>query len=264
MLSSSLSRRVCVSLLVLVMGVAACKSNSDADQKVALSVFAASSLTEAFGELERGFEALHPTVDVQVTFSGSQILRLQIEQGAAAAVFASANESHMQSLIEGGLVEQAQVFGRNELVVIVPTDNPAGIDSFADLNEASRLVIGTDNVPVGIYTRQVFKQARAVYGENFVDAVLDRVVSQESNVRLVRAKVELGEADAAVVYRTDALASDRVQIVPIPDALDAPVNYTIGALSSAESDVAQAFVSYVLSRGGREVLARHGFTTEGE
>lgn len=264
MLSSTLPRRICACFLVLAVVAAGCKSSSEADQKVELPVFAASSLTEAFGDLEREFEALHPTVDVQVTFSGSQILRLQIEQGARADVFASANESHMQSLITGGLVEQAQVFGRNELVVIVPTDNPAGIDSFADLNEASRLVIGTDNVPVGIYTRQVFKQARAVYGEEFVDAVVDRVVSEESNVRLVRAKVELGEADAAVVYRTDALASDRIQIVPIPDALSAPANYTIGALSRAQSDVARAFVSYVLSSEGREVLARHGFMTEGQ
>jgi len=201
-------------------------------------------------------------VDVQLTLAGSQVLRLQIEQGASADVFASANESHMQALVDAGDVLRSQTFARNELVVIVPTSNPAGIESFDQLIRGSRIVIGTDNVPVGVYTRQILDNARAQLGEGFVAAVRRRVVSEESNVRLVRAKVEMGEADAAVVYRTDAVSSERVRIVPIPEALDVRAAYPIGVLArSRHATEAAAFIDYVLSPPGRRVLGRHGFVT---
>lgn len=265
MAPSASTRRLFLGLAIVLLGLASCKPRREASEKTELAVFAASSLTEAFGDLERGFEASHPDVDVQLTFAGSQVLRLQIEQGAAVDVFASANESHMQALVDHRLVEAPRVFARNELVVIVPTRNPAGIESFSDLTGASRLVIGTDNVPVGIYTRQALERARAELGDTFVTQVLGRVVSEESNVRLVRAKVELGEADAAIVYRTDAASSEQVRVVSIPDPLNVRASYPIGALTrAAHGPDAQAFVAYVLSPQGREVLARHGFVTEGE
>lgn len=241
-------------------GFVGCASGREASEKTELAVFAASSLTEAFGELERGFEASHPDVDVRLTFAGSQVLRLQIEQGAAVDVFASANESHVQALVEQDLVGEPRVFARNELVVIVPTSNPAGIESFSDLAEASRLVIGTDNVPVGIYARQVLDRARGELGDAFVARVLGRVVSEESNVRLVRAKVELGEADAAIVYRTDAVSSEHVRVIPIPDGINVSARYPIGGSTrAAHGPEARAFVAYVVSPEGREILARHGF-----
>ncbi len=251
----------CVGLVSLAL--LGCRSKEDPPERTELLVFAASSLTEAFGDLERGFETAHRGVDVRLTFAGSQVLRLQIEQGAAASVFASANERHMQALVDQDLVAEAQVFARNELVVIVPSSNPAGIERFAQLGEASRLVIGTDNVPVGIYTRQALERARTQLSDAFVTRVLERVVSEESNVRLVRAKVELGEADAAIVYRTDAASSQRVGVVPIPEGINVHASYPIGVLpGGAHGPEARAFIAYVVSPTGREILARHGFLTD--
>ncbi len=240
-----------------------CKADQSEPRKVKLSVLAASSLTEAFYDLERGFEAAHPNVDVELTFAGSQVLRLQIEQGALVDVFASADESHMQSLVDSGHITAPQVFAQNELVVIVPLNDPLGIDAFSDLGKASRIVIGTENVPVGIYTRKLLARAASALGDEFVAGVEEHVVSEESNVRLVRAKVEMGEAEAAVVYRTDAAAPDRVRIVPIPSDLNVRARYPIGTgARAADPRQAEQFVTYVRSATGREVLRRRGFVTE--
>ncbi|MFW6198359.1 MAG: molybdate ABC transporter substrate-binding protein [Acidobacteriota bacterium] len=226
-----------------------------------LSVFAASSLTEAFRQLEEGFEAAHPDIDVRLTFSGSQVLRLQLEQGAVADVFASANERHMDALVDAGMVSYSRVFAHNELVVVVPPDNPASVDSFPELPRAERLVIGTEGVPVGIYTRQLLDRAGAELGEEFVARLRDSVVSEEANVRLVRAKVELGEADAAIVYRTDATVSDRVKVVAVPESLNVRASYFIGPITASGNPAADRFIAYVLSEEGRRALEDHGFVT---
>lgn len=245
----------------LALASVACGSAGSAPERIPLSVFAASSLTESFQQLEEGFERAHPAVDVQLTFAGSQVLRLQLEQGATADVFASANPAHVEALAEAGLVSSSQTFARNELVVIVPPTNPAGIRSFAELPRASRIVIGTDTVPVGAYTRELLDRASARLGAEFTAAVESRVVSEEGNVRLVRAKVELGEADAAIVYRTDAAASDRVTVVEIPEPLGVRARYPIASITgSPRGPEAAAFIEHVRSEDGRRTLTQHGFS----
>ena len=229
----------------------------------ALSVYAASSLTDAFGALETVFESAHPGVEVSITYAGSQVLRLQIEQGAAADVFASANPEHMQALLDAGLVAESVVFAHNDLVIITPPDNPAGIESLEDLPDASRLVLGTSNVPVGRYAREVLRLAAPTHGEGFEAMVLSRVVSEESNVRLARAKVELGEADAAIVYRTDAGSSDRVHVVEIAREVNVIADYPVGVLRDAAApELARAWVALLSSAEGKAVLAGHGFIVE--
>lgn len=246
----------------ILFAAGACGTDDSAG-RTPLSVFAASSLTESFQELERGFERSHPEIDVQISFAGSQVLRLQIEQGAAADVFASANEDHARALEEAGLLAPSRTFAHNELVVIVPRDDPAGIETFADLPRAERLVVGTDAVPVGAYARQLLQRAEHRLGPEFSAAVQSHVVSKETNVRLCRAKVELGEADAAIVYRTDAVASERVVAVPIPEDLGVRASYPIAAVNgSTHPAEATAFIDYVLSEEGRATLDRHGFTTD--
>lgn len=243
-----------------VVGVMACRSEAKPARSNALSVFAASSLTEAFEELEQRFEQEHRGVDVQLTFAGSQVLRLQLEQGAQADVFASANAEHMGALARAGVVAQSATFAQNELVVVVPKGNPAGINHFSELGHAQRLVLGTDNVPIGTYARAVFERATSRYGEEFKTEVYSHVVSEESNVRLLRAKVELGEADAAVVYRTDAAASDRVRMVPIPAELNVRASYPIGLLAHArQPDLARRFIAFVRGPAGQGILQAHGF-----
>ncbi len=228
-----------------------------------LRVFAASSLTEAFGDMAGAFETSHPDTEVVLAFAGSQVLRLQIEQGAPADVFASADPRHMESLVREGLVTGQRVLAENELVVIVPQHNPSRIEAFADLARAERLVIGTPHVPVGAYAREALRRAGAAGGlPGFESEVLGRVVSEESNVRLVRAKVELGEADAAIVYRTDA-APGRVQTVRVPPGANVRARYLIGVVAGAENAAGgERWAGFVASPEGRRILSRHGFLTD--
>lgn len=230
----------------------------DTPQRATVAVFAASSLTDAFRAVEAEFEAAHPGVDVQLTFAGSQSLRLQIEHGAEAAVFASADLDHIEALVTAGRIERALPLAHSRLVVIVPAANPAGLRRFADLPRAERLVIGAESVPVGRYARQMLERAAAELGPAFADAVRGRVVSEALNVRLARATVELGEADAAIVYRTDAIGSDRVHAIEIPEALSVSARYAIGLVEPSHAE-ARRFVDFVRGPAGRAAMARHGF-----
>lgn len=259
------SPRAVAWLAVALLALAACKDREAAPEpppRAELLVYAASSLTEAFGDIERAFEAAHPSVDVVLHFAGSQVLRLQIEHGAAADVFASANPEHMAALVRDGWITGDGVFARNGLVVIVPkdADGPGAVASFDDLPRAGRVVIGSEAVPVGLYTRRMLAAAAEVRGAAFAEAVRARVVSEESNVRLVRAKVEMGEADAAIVYRTDAAASDRVRALPVPAAFDVAASYHIGVVAASKrADAARAFIDFVRSPAGRALLEARGF-----
>jgi len=228
-------------------------------EREVLRVFAASSLTEAFQELAGAFEAAHPEIDVVPIFAGSQVLRLQIEQGARADVFASADQRHMDALVRAGLVTGGRVFAGNELVVIVPSDNPAAITAFADLPRARRLVIGTEHVPAGRYARMALQRAAGRHGADFEAAVLKSVASEESNVRLARAKVELGAADAAIVYRTDAVPG-RVHVIPLPDGVNVRADYLMGALTAAANpEGAKLWMDFAASPAGQDIMTRRGF-----
>jgi molybdate transport system substrate-binding protein len=228
-----------------------------------LTVFAAASLREVFDDLGKAFEAKNAGVKVRVSYAGSQELRTQIEHGAKADVFASADLKHMAALEKGGQVAASRVFTRNEPVIVVPKGNPAGVRALADLPKAKRLVIGTPEVPIGNYTLQILDKASAKLGKDFKDKVLAQVVSRELNVRQVLAKVTLSEADAGVVYRTDAMtAGDKVEVVAIPADVNVIAEYPIAALKGApQPKLAQAFVDLVLSAEGQKRLAAAGFTS---
>ena len=224
-----------------------------------LRVFAASSLTEAFQEMAEAFEAAYPRIDVVPVFAGSQVLRLQIEQGARADVFASADQRHLEALARAGLVTGSRVFAGNELVVIVPRDNPAAIAAFADLPRARRLVIGTEHVPAGAYARAALKRAATRHGADFEAAVLGSVASEESNVRLARAKVELGVADAAIVYRTDAVPG-RVRVIPLPRGVNVRADYLMGTVTGTANPAgAELWLDFAASQAGQDILTRRGF-----
>lgn len=243
--------------LLAAAAVAGC--GGDGDGRRPLKVFAASSLADAFREMETAFEASHPDIDVGLVFAGSQVLRLQIEQGAAADIFASADRAHLESLERAGRLSGYRHFAGNELALIVPRANPAAIESFADLPRAERLVIGTAHVPVGTYAREALHRASRRLGEEFASSVLSRVVSEESNSRLVRAKVELGVADAAIVYRTD-VAPGRVRAIPVPPDANVRANYLMGAVADAANpEGAARWIGFVASPAGREILKRRGF-----
>lgn len=248
----------------LVLGLVAlglgCRSGAEGP----LQIYAASSLTEAFDALAERVEA-RTAVPVDLTFAGSQVLRHQIERGAPAELFASANPDHVGALVSQGLFTGKRAFATNEVVIIVPLNGASKVESFEDLAKLDRIVIGTDNVPIGRYTRQLFARAEAELGAEVVGRVRAKIVSEESNVRLVRAKVELGEADAAFVYRTDAQASARVRLVPLPSALQVRARYELAVASSpAHAARAQRFLQVMETPQGQAVLVEHGFTPEGQ
>lgn len=256
--------RSIVGALLLVVLAGGCTGTPARDEQATLSVFAASSLTDVMSEVTATFERTHPDIDLQVTFAGSQVLRLQIEQGASVDVFASANDAHMDALEDGGYVLRSRPLATTDLVVIVPRDNPAGIERFDQLARAERIVVGTRFVPIGAYTDAVLDNASVALGDDFAAGVRNRIASMESNVRLVRAKVELGEADAAVVYTTDALHSDRVRIVPIPDEFNVQARFRIAVTSETRrAPEAERLLDFLSSPPAREIFRAHGFTGAG-
>jgi molybdate transport system substrate-binding protein len=236
-----------------------------------LTVFAAASLTESFGELGQQFEKANPGVKVLLSFAGSQQLRAQLEQGAQADVFASANTKEMDGAIQSSLIVSGtqKTFARNRLVVIFPKDNPGKIAALADLAKPGlKLVVADKAVPVGQYTLDMLAKMSKdpAYGADFADKVQKNVVSRENDVKAVVAKVSLGEADAGVVYTTDAsAAAAKLGDLTIPDQFNQLATYPIATLAkSPQPELAKQFIALVLSDAGQALLAKYGFIKIGE
>jgi molybdate transport system substrate-binding protein len=227
--------------LSLVAGQASARPNAQ------LTVYAAASLTDVFPKID-------PAERYQ--FGGSNTLAAQITQGAPADLFASANTTLPNQLFSKGLCSRPVVFTRNTLVVVVPKANPAKIRSVYNLTKSGvKIVIAGPGVPVGSYTLQILENM------NLSGAVLKNVVSRETDVREVLAKVALGEADAGFVYSTDAkTVSGKVTVIKVPAWAQPKVQYGICVVSaSADKAGARAFVTRVLSRAGQAKLVRYGF-----
>ena len=228
-----------------------------------LTVFAAASLTDAFTEIGAAFDAANPGVTTTFNFAGSQALRTQIEEGAPADVFASANKTQMDAVIAASLITEGtqQNFLTNKLVVILPADNPAALEKLEDLaNPGIKLVLAAEEVPVGKYSLEAFDLMNGSFGIDFKDKVLANVVSNEDNVKQVVAKVQLGEADAGIVYTSDAIAAPDLKTLEIPADLNVIAKYPIAPLVKSENaDLAAKFIEYVLSAEGQAVLAKWGF-----
>lgn len=252
------TRFLCASLL---LGTAAPSSVAQAAAPREIVVYAAASLREVFQGLAEVFEKKHPGVAVQASFAGSQELRVQIEHGAMVDVFASADQKHMKALQDKALVQAPIVFAQNEPVLVVPVGNPARLSTFADLSKAERIVVGAPEVPIGAYTASILSAAEGLYGAEFGEKLRRHVRSRELNVRQVLAKVTLGEADAGIVYKTDALtAKERVTAIAIPDSINAIASYPIAiASNAAHPELARAWVALVLSKEGQAMLAAFGF-----
>lgn len=229
-----------------------------------LTVYAASSLTEAFTAIGREFEARNGEVRVEFNFAGSQALRTQIEHGAAADLFASADVLHVEKLQEQQLVaDEPMIFARNFVVVALPAANPAGLTRLQDLAQPGvRLVVAQEHVPVGRYTRQVLANLSAedAFGAEFGVAVLANVKSEELNVRQVVAKVVLGEVDAGFVYLSDVAAlTGEVATLEIPARANVRAAYPIVLLGSArEAALARRFVAFLRSPIAQDILRQAG------
>lgn len=256
-------------MVALAVALAGCGGSSagttTTQQPVTLTVFAAASLKDAFAQEAAKFHAAFPSDTVQLNFGGSNTLEQQLAQGAPGDVFASADTANMDKAQAAGLLAAgAKPFTHNRLVVIVPRANPANIATLKDLARSGvKLDLAAPAVPAGKYALQVLDTLGAApdYGPAYEQAVKANIVSQEDNVKAVVQKVALGEADAGVVYVTDASAAkDRVTTIDIPDAFNVVATYPIAALKgSAHPAVSQRFVDFVLSSDGQAILAQFGF-----
>jgi molybdate transport system substrate-binding protein len=233
-------------------------------QNINLTVFAAASLTDAFTELGKVFDAKTGS-KTNFQFAGSPLLRTQLENGAKADVYASANSAQFDPLVKTGLISSGSIFTKNRLVVIVPKKGAGNVKTLADLGKANvKLVIADKTVPAGQYARQIFEALgkSKQFGADYTARVLKNIVSEETNVRQVALKVQLGEADAGVVYASDVtpnLAPSVIQIA-IPARYNVIAKYPIGVLkSSSNPNAAKAFIDFVLSREGQAILGKWGF-----
>jgi molybdate transport system substrate-binding protein len=261
-------------LLVLAMAgallLAACSDSNDSEtpgvsgstgsstaEEVELTVSAASSLTAAFTDIGAAFEDANPGSTVTFNFGPSDGLAGQINEGAPVDVFASASPTWMDSVQDDGPgVTGRTDFARNKLAIIVPADNPAGIETLDDLTEDGvQLVIASEGVPAGDYARQIFDNA------GISKAALANVVSNEEDVKAVITKVLSGDADAGIGYVTDVTPdlADQISLIAIPDDVNVIATYPIAVVTgSQEADLAQQFVDYVLGEG-QQTLAGYGF-----
>ena len=239
---------------------AACGSDDDAAASTGeteLTVSGAASLTDAFGEIGTAFEGEHPGVTVTFNFGPSDGLATQINDGAPVDVFASASPTWMDSVQDDGPgVSKRADFARNRLTIVVPSDNPAGIEDVGDLaGDDVQLVIAAEGVPAGDYAREIFENA------GISKAAMANVVSNAEDVRSVVTSVASGEADAGIVYVTDVTAdvADRITQIEIPDDINVIATYPIAVVNdSQETHLAASFVDYVLGPG-QQTLADHGF-----
>lgn len=235
-----------VGLVLVALALGSCASDSD---DVVL-VFAASSLTDAFSDIEAAYEAQYPSVDIRLNLAGSSALREQILDGAPADVFAAADEAIMAQVLDAEVgAEASQVFATNRLQLVVPVGNPAGVDGLADL-AAEELLVGVcaPAVPCGRLAAEVFELAGLTPSPD----------TTEPDVRSLLTKVVEDELDVGVVYATDVVAAGAaVEGIEIPAAVNAETRYPITSLS--RSPEAERFVAFVVGTEGRRILADHGF-----
>jgi molybdate transport system substrate-binding protein len=251
-----------LSLLIVAAGFLAACGNSGGTAATSpsptplsgnISVFAAASLTASFNALGTSFQAANPGVTVKFNYAGTPTLVTQIEQGGPADVFASADTTNMDKLTADGFTTgTSQVFARNKLEIVVAPGNPKSITGLADLAKPGVIYITeAPTVPAGKYALQALKMA----------SVIVTPKSLETDVKSVVGKIELGEADAGIVYTTDVTAAgSKVTGVPIPDAHNVIATYPIVAVkTTTNAAAANAFIAYVLSAAGQAKLQSYGF-----
>ncbi|MEL6403831.1 MAG: molybdate ABC transporter substrate-binding protein [Chloroflexota bacterium] len=236
---------------------------ANAQNEARLTVFAASSLTDVFTDIAQLYEDEYSDTRVTLNFAGSSTLATQIEQGAPADIFASANTVQMQRLIDGDLVieNSVTIFAENQLALIVPIDNPANITSLADLaNPDVALVLAAPDVPVRVYTDTLLSSL----GDSFLTDVEANIVSNAPNVRQVATRIAFGDADAGIVYQTDItpdIAED-VLVILLPNDSNPRAEYPIAPITeSDEPEATEDFITFLLTEPAQAILREAGFCT---
>jgi len=245
----------------------AAPSVTPALEPVTLTISAAASLTEAFTEIGELFREQYPQVEIVFNFAGSQELAQQILLGAPVDVFASANQKQMDLVTDGlgPTPGNPAFFARNKLVIIYPADNPGQVADHSDLAKPGLTVVfAGSEVPVGQYSLDFLDKAEAsgLFEPGYKQAVLANVVSYENNVRAVLTKIQLGEADAGIVYQTDASSAvSEIGMLTLPDELNVIAEYPILVLpGNPAGEWGQTFVDFILADAGQAILIKYGFS----
>ena len=256
-------------LLVAMLGLSACRPVAPvapAPQSAApaqLTLFVPGTLVEISKLFVAGFEAQHPDVKVNVEVGHTPTQRAQIEQGATPDVLIAAGRADIDALAQQNLVTADQIKGlaRNQLVVIVPPDNQANIASPADLaNPGVRLLVAAEELPVGMATQKLLDNLSKQGAPDFKDKALANVVSKEMGVNPIVSKISLGEADAGIVFVSDATSASNVKAVAVPDDANVVVTFVTAPLAGAPSpELAKTFVDYLLSDEAQSMLQAKGF-----
>lgn len=262
-------RSLAIRLVAVALTAAACSSGSapstgSAPSSTDLTIFGAASLKGALEKAKSAYEASHPGLTLTLSTDSSAVLAAQIEQGAPADVFLSADTSNPKMLVDGGFASgAATVFAGNELTIIVPLDNPANVTTPTDLARSGLKVIAAgDGVPITGYATQLIDNLgdQPGYPPGFAAAYTANIVSKEDNVKAVVAKIELGEGDAGIVYVTDAAASTRITSIDVPDAANVRATYAgVVVKASPKQDAAKAFLDWFAGPDGQAILASFGF-----
>lgn len=251
---SRLPGRVAVAVTLLLGAASGCAQETGADRGQTLTVLAASSLTGVFEQLAGDFEEANAGVSVKLSFGSSATLAQQVVEGAPGDVLATADLTTMQTAQDAAGVDPPSTFATNRMVLVTPADEPAGVRTLQDLSDSGVVFLTcVESAPCGAVADALLKRNR-------VDAV---PASREADVKAVLTKVVAGEADAGLVYATDAReAGDQVQVRPVPHSREVPNSYAIAVTSQArDADLAQAWVDLVTGERGRSRLAAAGFGT---
>ena len=226
-------------------------------QTTNLNVFAAASLKEAFTTIAQNYEDTHPGVHINLNFAGSQLLAAQINGGAQADLFASADETNLDKIQFDKNTEK--VFVKNRLVIVLRSD--LQMNSLKDLPTVGRFVVADEAVPVGHYTSEFLQKTATQYGQPWLDQLQSKIVSKEQDVKAVLTKVELGEADAGVVYVSDAkTAKDKIGQLAIPEKFNEVATYPLAIpTSAADPKDAADFETFILSKQSQKIFENDGF-----
>jgi molybdate transport system substrate-binding protein len=254
-------------LVALIAALVSASFAGLAEEPKELTVFTAASLTGALGEIGQIYTN-QTNIEVAFNFDGSQALRTQIENGAYADVFLSANRKQMNAVKNSGLMNNSSIiiFTKNKLSLIVPKGNPAKISNLSDLAKPGlKIVIGTKDVPVGDYALQIISKLGndSAYGPDYKTKVMENVISQETNVNYVVTKVALGEADVGFAYVSDVTEelTSKVDKIDIQDEYNIIAEYPLGILLESKYPAeSQEFIDLVMSDEGKAALEKYGFT----
>lgn len=262
-----------VSILIVAMFTAACGNNATQNQTTnntaatqepakKLTVFAAASLKESYTEIGKQIKK-DKNIDVTFNFAGSQQLVASINQGVDADVFASADTKNMKTLTDDKKVDKDVVFAQNQIVIVKNKNSKATIKSLADLGQDGlKLVVGDKSLPAGNYFYKALDAAKAdnTIDQATYDKITKNIKSQELNVKDVVSKVNLGDADAGVVYKTDANNQKQLEVITDKEFSKLQVDYPIAVISASKNkETAQQFVDYVTTGKGKDILKQYGF-----